>query len=46
MPVMSLKSRFILILLLYSNVVKSYGEIKAGELIYLNNPFLHFCNKW
>jgi len=33
------------ILLLYFNVVKSYKEIKAGELIYFNNPFLYFYNK-
>jgi len=33
------------VLFLYSDMVKSYGEIKAGELIYLNNPFLYFYNK-
>ena len=46
MPVISLKGRFILILLLYSDMVKPYREIKAGELVYLNNPFSHFRNKW
>jgi len=35
-----------LVFFLYFNVVKSYGEIKARELIYPNNPFLHFRNKW
>jgi len=33
-------------LFLYSNIVKSHKEIKVRELIYFNNPFLHFCNKW
>jgi len=46
MLIISLKSRFILVLFLYSNMVKSYREIKAGELVYLNNLFLHFFNKW
>jgi len=46
MPVASLKSYLIFILFLYSNVVKLYREIKARELIYLNNLLLHFCNKW
>jgi len=45
MPVTSLKGRFILILFLHFNVVKSYREIKVRELIYLSNPFLHFYNK-
>jgi len=45
MPVTSLKSRFMLILFLYSNVVKPYREIKARELIYLSNPFSYFYNK-
>jgi len=34
-----------LILFLHFNVIKSYKEIKVKELIYLNNLFLHFCNK-
>jgi len=42
---MSLEGRFILILFLYFNVVKPYREIKAGELIYLNNLFSYLCNK-
>jgi len=46
MPVISLESCLILILFLYSDVVKPYKEVKAGELIYFNNPFLHFRNKW
>jgi len=46
MPVTSLKSHFILILFLYSNIVKSYKEIKAKEPVYLNNLFLYFRNKW
>jgi len=46
MPVISLKSRFVFILLLHSNVIKSYREIKARELIYFSNLFLYFCNKW
>jgi len=33
------------ILLPYFNVVKPYREVKAGELIYFNNPFLYFRNK-
>ena len=45
MPVINLKSRLILILLFYSNVVKYYREIKARELVYLSNPLLHFYNK-
>jgi len=45
MPVISLESRFIFILFLYSNIVKSYREVKTGELIYLNNLLLHFYNK-
>jgi len=45
MLVTSLKSRFILILLLHSNVVKSYKEIEVRELIYFNNLFLHLYNK-
>jgi len=35
-----------LVLLLYFNIVKSYREIKARELIYFNNPFLYLYNKW
>ena len=46
MPVISLKGCFMLILFLYFNIVKSYKEIKAGELIYFSNLFLYFCNKW
>ena len=45
MPVISLKGCFILILFFHSNIVKSYKEVKTGELVYLNNLFLHFCNK-
>jgi len=45
MPVISLKSRLILILLLYFNMVKSYRKIKIKELIYFNNPLLHLYNK-
>jgi len=45
MPVISLESCFILVLFLYFNVIKSYREIKTKELIYFNNPFLHFHNK-
>jgi len=33
------------VLFLYSNIVKSYREIEAKEPVYLNNLFLHFCNK-
>jgi len=46
LPVISLKSCFIFVLFLHFNVVKPYREIKARELIYSNNPFLHFYNKW
>jgi len=46
MLIISLKSCLIFIFFLYSNVVKPYREIKTGELIYFNNPFLHFYNKW
>jgi len=42
---MSLKGYLILILFLYFNVVISYNEVKARELMYFNNLFLHFCNK-
>jgi len=45
MPVTNLKGYLIFILFLYSNIVKSYREIKAKELIYLNNLFLHLYNK-
>jgi len=34
------------VLFFYSNVVKSYREIKTKELIYFNNPFSHLYNKW
>jgi len=33
------------ILFLHSNIVKPYREIEVRELIYLNNPLLHFRNK-
>jgi len=33
------------ILFFYSNVIKPYKEVKAGELIYFNNLFLHLYNK-
>ena len=46
MPVISLKSCFILILFFHFNVVKSYREVKAKELIYFSNLFLYLCNKW
>jgi len=42
---MSLKSRFVLVLFLYFNVVKSYREVEVGELIYFSNPFSYLCNK-
>jgi len=42
---MSLKGYLIFILFLHFNIVKPYKEIKAGELIYFSNPFLHFYNK-
>jgi len=45
MPVISLEGRLILILLLYSNIVKLYREIKIKELVYFNNLFLHLYNK-
>jgi len=45
-PIISLKNRFMFILFLYSNVVKSYKEVKIKEPVYPNNPFLHFYNKW
>ena len=45
MPIISLKTRFILILFFHFNVIKSYKEIKVKELIYFNNPFLHLYNK-
>jgi len=34
-----------LILFFHFNVIKSYREIKAKELIYFSNLFLHFYNK-
>ena len=46
MPVTSLKGCFMFILFLYFNMVKSYREVKTGELVYFNNLFSHFCNKW
>ena len=45
MPVISLESCLMLILFFYSNVVKSYREIKAKELVYFSNLFLHLYNK-
>ena len=45
MPVVSLKGCFMLILFLHSNVVKSYKEVKTGELIRFSNLFLYFRNK-
>jgi len=33
------------ILFFYFNIIKPYREIKARDLIYFNNPFLHFYNK-
>jgi len=34
------------ILFFYFNIIESYREIKAGELIYFSNSLLYFCNKW
>jgi len=45
MPVTSLKRRFMLVLFLYSNVVKSYREVKVREPVYLSNPLLYLYNK-
>jgi len=45
MPIISLKSCFMLILFLYFNVVKSYKEVKAREPVYFNNLFSYFYNK-
>jgi len=45
MPVISLKGRFMLIFLLYFNVVKSYREIKTKEPVRFNNPLLYLYNK-
>ena len=46
MPVTGPKGYLILVLFLHFNVVKSYREIEARELVYLNNPFSYLYNKW
>jgi len=35
-----------LVLFLYSNVVKFYREVKVRKLIYFNDLFSHLSNKW
>ena len=45
MPIVSLKSCFVLILFLYSDVVKSYRKVEIKELVYFSNLLLHFRNK-
>jgi len=46
MPVTGLEGCLIFILFFYSDVVKSYREVKTGKLIYFSNLFLYFSNKW
>jgi len=45
MSITSPKNCFIFILLLYSNVVKSYKEVKVREPVCFSNPLLYLRNK-